>query len=235
MQDLDSLISPIPGFEGAIPISACDPGVESSEDPSTGSSASASRTRACKRKAPINPSPPPQKDKKAVGKPLGRIKISSPKQKAHASTPPSGFRKGSRSSDQKGILILNTFFSVCLLIYKLSRRVPQDIPLASPAKNLPPETESPKVDKPPSTSAGKTFLEMLNPLGPEGINVWTGAASNPTSPSAADSRRDATHQSPRPDPTECQEASPLSGKSFGLGAHGGPQPGEGSSVPRLDK
>jgi hypothetical protein len=113
--------------------------------------------------------------------------------------------------------------------------VPQDIPLASPAKNLPPESESPKVDKPPSPSAGKTFLEMLNPLGPEGINVRTGAASNPTSPSAADLRRDATHQSPRPDPIECQEASPLSGKSFGLGAHGGPQPGEGSSVPRLDK
>jgi hypothetical protein len=93
MQDLDSLISPIPGFEGAIPISARDPGAESSKDPSAGSSASASRTRACKRKAPINPSPR-KKDKKAVGKPLGGIKISNPKQKALASTPPSGILKG---------------------------------------------------------------------------------------------------------------------------------------------
>jgi hypothetical protein len=50
MQDIDNFISPVPGFEGdiptlAVPILACDPGVESSEDPSAGSSASVSRTQ----------------------------------------------------------------------------------------------------------------------------------------------------------------------------------------------
>jgi hypothetical protein len=59
MQDLDNFISPIPAFEGdiqisAVPILAHDPGVESSEDPSAGSSASALRTQACKQTAPIN-------------------------------------------------------------------------------------------------------------------------------------------------------------------------------------
>jgi hypothetical protein len=53
MQDLDSFISPTPRFESdilipAILISACDPGTESFKDPSTGSSARASRTRAYK-------------------------------------------------------------------------------------------------------------------------------------------------------------------------------------------
>jgi hypothetical protein len=53
MQDLDSFISPIHGFECDIPIpailiSAYDPGAESSEDPSIGSSVSALRIQACK-------------------------------------------------------------------------------------------------------------------------------------------------------------------------------------------
>jgi hypothetical protein len=91
------------------------------------------------------------------------------------------------------------------------------------------------VDKPPSPSARKTFLETPNPTGSEDINVRTGAVSNPTSPSTADLKHDAAHQSLRLDPTKRQEASPLSPKSFGLGSHGGPQPGEGSSVPRHEK
>jgi hypothetical protein len=98
MQDLDCFISPIPGFEGDIPIpailiSASDPGTESSKDPSTGSSASASRTRACKRKVPIYPNPS-KKAKKAAGKPLGEIKITAPKHKARTLTSPSGTQKG---------------------------------------------------------------------------------------------------------------------------------------------
>jgi hypothetical protein len=113
--------------------------------------------------------------------------------------------------------------------------VPQDIHSASHAKNLPPETESPKVDKPPSPSAGKTFPEMPNPLGPEYTNVLAGATSNPTSPFVTDLRRDTIYQSTRPDLTERQEASPLSPKSFGLGACGGPQPREGSSMQRPEK
>jgi hypothetical protein len=111
---------------------------------------------------------------------------------------------------------------ICLLICKLPCIVTQDIHSASHAKNLVPKSESPKVDKPPSPSTGKTFLEMSKPLGPEDTNASAGAASNLTSRSTADLGHDATHQSPRPDPTEHQEASPQSPKSFGLGAHGGP-------------
>jgi hypothetical protein len=101
MHDLDSFISPILGFEGdtpipTIPISTCDPGVESSQDPSTGSGAGTSRTQASKRKAPIDSS----YQKKAPRKPLGGIKISDPKPKAPTLTPPSG--------TQKGILILRS-------------------------------------------------------------------------------------------------------------------------------
>jgi hypothetical protein len=113
--------------------------------------------------------------------------------------------------------------------------VPQDIHSASHAKNLALESESPKVDKPSSPSAGKTFPEMSKPPGPEDTNASAGAASNLTSPSAADSGHDAADQSPRPDPTERQEASQQSPKSFGLMAHGGPQTGEGSYVPRPKK
>jgi hypothetical protein len=98
MHDLDSFILPIPGFEGdvlisAIPISACDPGTEPFEEPLAGSSASTPRTRACKRKAPIDPNSP-KKAKKIAEKPLGGIKITGPKSKAPVATPPSRTQKG---------------------------------------------------------------------------------------------------------------------------------------------
>jgi hypothetical protein len=62
MQGLDSFLSLIPGFEGdipipAIPISARPPGGESISDPSTGASASISKTWASKRKANANSTP----------------------------------------------------------------------------------------------------------------------------------------------------------------------------------
>jgi hypothetical protein len=145
------------------------------------------------------------------------------------------FKKGSRSYDQKGVLILSTLFYRFLLTRKLPCTVPQDIPSASPAKNISPDSESPQVDKPLSPSARKTLQGTLNHPGSEDINVPTGVVSILTSPSAADWRRDAAHQSPWPDPAMHQDASPVSPKSFGLEAHGGPQPGEGSSVPRLEK
>jgi hypothetical protein len=239
MQDLDNFILPILGFEGDIPIpviliSAHVPGAESSEDPTAIPSASASRTRACKRKAPIDSSPP--KRPRRLPEKL-RVRSRSPalNKKLLLQLLHREFRKGSQSSDQKGILILSTLFYCLLLSCKLPCRVPQDIPLASPTKNIPHKSRSPKVDKPPSPCVGKTLLEMLNPADSEDINVPTGATRNLTSPLATDSRRDTTHQSPRPDSTVHQEASPISPKSFGLGAHGGPQQGEGSPVPRPEK
>jgi hypothetical protein len=98
MQALDSFISPIPSFEGdipilAIPVSAQPPGGKADSDPSTGASVGVPRTRASKRKATANPTPQ-KKTKKYVGKPLGGIKINEPVQTTPASTPPSIPRKG---------------------------------------------------------------------------------------------------------------------------------------------
>jgi hypothetical protein len=81
MQTLDIFISPIPGFDGDIPIlaivvSAQPPSDESVSDPSTG--ASASKTRASKQKAcqPYSL----EKAKKTTGRSLSRIKINEPTQ-----------------------------------------------------------------------------------------------------------------------------------------------------------
>jgi hypothetical protein len=82
MQDLDSFISPILGFEGdililAIPILARPPGSEAIDDPSTGSSVSALKTQTNKQKATVNPTPQ-KKAKKHIGKSLSGIKINEP-------------------------------------------------------------------------------------------------------------------------------------------------------------
>jgi hypothetical protein len=62
MQALDNFISHVPGFDGDIPLLAIlilarPPGDEPKSDPSTGASASASKTRASNRKAIANPTP----------------------------------------------------------------------------------------------------------------------------------------------------------------------------------
>jgi hypothetical protein len=98
MQDLDSFISPIPGFKGdipipAIPVLARPPGGEDINDPSARATASASKTHASKRKATANPTPQ-KKAKKTTGKSSSGIKINEPVLKASASTPPLGLRKG---------------------------------------------------------------------------------------------------------------------------------------------
>jgi hypothetical protein len=143
--------------------------------------------------------------------------------------------KGSPSSDQKGIFIISSFFYHLLLIRTLPCRVPQDITSTPHARDIHPESESPKVNKPTSPSARKTLPKMPNPPGSEDTQVPIGSASNPTSPPNADLRCDAGYQSPGPDPTMHQDAFPISPKSFGLGAHGAPQLGEGSSMLRPRK
>jgi hypothetical protein len=83
------------------------------------------------------------------------------------------------------------------------------------------------VDEPLSPSARKS------PPGPDDTDDPAGAKGVLTSPSDASLGHDTAHQFPRPEPTEHPEVSPQSPKSFGLGAPGGRQPGEGSSVPRF--
>jgi hypothetical protein len=113
--------------------------------------------------------------------------------------------------------------------------VPQDIHSTSHAKETFVESESPKVDKPPSPSARKSTPDMSKALGPEDMEDPTSTKGIPTSPSDASLCRDAAHQSPRTEPTKHPEASSQSHKSFGLGAPGEHQPGEGSSMPRFGK
>jgi hypothetical protein len=83
------------------------------------------------------------------------------------------------------------------------------------------------VDEPLSPSARKS------PPSRDDTDDPAGAKGVLTSPSDASLGHDTAHQFPRPEPTEHPEVSPQSPKSFGLGAPGGRQPGEGSSVPRF--
>jgi hypothetical protein len=96
-------------------------------------------------------------------------------------------------------------------------KVPQDIDSASPAKNIPIGSKSPKVDNPSSPQTDKTMTESSKPLSPQSP---TGAKGAPTSPTHVASSCDAAGNSPRPEPTE---------------SSGRPQLGEGSSVPQAWK
>jgi hypothetical protein len=94
MQGLGSFISPVPGFDGdipipAIPVSARSPSDESTSDPSAGADASALKTRAGKRKATANLTLQ-KKVRKTTRKSAGEIKINEPTSKSSALTPTSG-------------------------------------------------------------------------------------------------------------------------------------------------
>jgi hypothetical protein len=87
-------ISPVPGFDDDILISAIlvlarPLGDESTSDPCTEAGASALKTQATKRKASANPTPQ-KKSRKTTGKSAGRIKINEPAPKTLVLTPPLG-------------------------------------------------------------------------------------------------------------------------------------------------
>jgi hypothetical protein len=98
MQALDSFISPIPGFEGDIPIptitvSARPPSSESASNPTTEANAGGSKTRVGKRKAPVILTPS-KKARKTTGKSNNGIKINEPTPKDSTPlTPPSSGQK----------------------------------------------------------------------------------------------------------------------------------------------
>jgi hypothetical protein len=154
MQALDSFISPIPSFEGdipipAIPVSAQPPGDEADSDPSTGASAGIPRTQARKRKATANPSPT-KKTKKAPGKPPGESRSMN----LYPQYPHRLFHwlpvKESRSFDRAGDTILSIFHCRTFSNREPLCRVPQDIDPVTSIKSVPDGGESPKVDKPSS-------------------------------------------------------------------------------------
>jgi hypothetical protein len=188
MQDLDSFIAPIPSFEDdilipAIPISARPPSGEAIDDPSTRSSAGASKTRANNWKATANLTPQ-QKAKKATGRSSSGIKINEPVPKTSALTRPSGLQKGI-PIDQS---IRYSYLEYTLFIadYMVNReplcRVPWDIDPAPSAKSVSVGSESPKVDEPPSPLTEKTILEPSKPPSLTGTQGPVGASGTLTSP-----------------------------------------------------
>jgi hypothetical protein len=105
----------------------------------------------------------------------------------------------------------------------------------SPAKSAPVSGESPKVDKPPSPRIEKFAPELPNPPSPKGAQSPSSAKGALTSPTCVALSRDVVSTYPRPEPSELPKASPLSPRSYGLGALSGPRPSEGSSVPKSRK
>jgi hypothetical protein len=96
MQALDRFISPIPIFNGDVPILIVpnltwSPGDESISEPSTDASASTSKTRAGMQKVTTNLTCQ-KKAKNVVGRFAGGVKINEPTSKAPASTSPPGPR-----------------------------------------------------------------------------------------------------------------------------------------------
>jgi hypothetical protein len=93
MQALDNFISPVPSFDGDIPIPAIlvlarPLGDESMSGPSIGASASTLKAQAGKQKVTTLPTPP-KKAMKTRGKSTSGIKINESTPNAPTSTPPS--------------------------------------------------------------------------------------------------------------------------------------------------
>jgi hypothetical protein len=186
MQALDSIISPIPDFDGdiptpAIPVSARPPGDESTSDPSNGANASALKTQAGKQKATANPTPP-KKARKTTGKSTCWIKINEPTPNVPASTPPLGPRwkipiqRSKRYAHHEYIPSLIIF-----LICEPLCRMPQDINLdlrltASPQRWTCPRVlklrelcqvpRSPQTQKECEAPLVLTMLQLLQPVPP---------------------------------------------------------------------
>jgi hypothetical protein len=91
------------------------------------------------------------------------------------------------------------------------------------------------VDKPPSPQAKKTTSEPSKPPSLTGARGPIGAGGTLTSPTHMALGLDAANNSPRPESFEQPEIPPLSPWCYELGAPGGSQNGEGSTMPRSRK
>jgi hypothetical protein len=91
------------------------------------------------------------------------------------------------------------------------------------------------VDKPLSPQAEKTTPEPLTHLSLTGAQSPISAVGTPTSPTHMASGWDAANNSPRPKSAKCPDMPPPSPWSYGLGALGGSQNGERSSMPQSRK
>jgi hypothetical protein len=120
MQALNSFISPIPGFDGdipipTIPILARPPGDEPTSDPVVGASANSLKTQVGKQKATTNPTHQ-NKARKTTGRSAARIKINESSPKTSASTSPLSHRwkisiqRSKRYAHHKYISSLTIFY-----------------------------------------------------------------------------------------------------------------------------
>jgi hypothetical protein len=113
--------------------------------------------------------------------------------------------------------------------------VPQDINPDSSTKSSPVGGKPPKATKPPTPNAKETTQESSKSMSPDGTQDSLGAGGALTSPTQAASSSNPAGVSSGPEPTESPRTSPMSPRSYGLGAIGGYHPGEGSSVPQPEK
>jgi hypothetical protein len=90
------------------------------------------------------------------------------------------------------------------------------------------------VDKPLSPQAERTTPEPMKPSSTKDARGSPSDGGAPTSPTCAASGQNSTGTSSGSEPAESPEASPPSSRSYGLGATGGYQHGERSSVPQSE-
>jgi hypothetical protein len=105
----------------------------------------------------------------------------------------------------------------------------------SSTKSAPVCGESPKAAKPPNPNVGETTQESSKPMSPDGAQNSLSAGGALTSPNRVTPSSNPVGTSSGPEPTESHRTSPTSPRSYGLGAAGGYNLGEGSSVPWLEK
>jgi hypothetical protein len=260
MQALDSFISPIPGFDRDVPILAIpvltqSPGNEITSDPSAGVGASASRTRAGKRKTTANLTPQ-KKPRSARGNPWVELKSTNLCAKHLLRLLHWVLGKGSRSINQKGISVSNIFHYHMFgkfIMHEPLRRMPQDINLNSSAKSVPAGSESPNVDKPQSPFGKKNAQgspKAVKPPSPQAERTALESPKFPCPESAENLPGDggasssSTHAAPNQNPmtspsnqetTESPKVTPPNPQSYGLGSIGGRQPGGDLSAPSSGK
>jgi hypothetical protein len=109
--------------------------------------------------------------------------------------------------------------------------VPEDINSDPSMKSAPDGSNPLKADKPPSPQTKRTVPDSLKPSSLKGVQGFPGAIGALTSPTHAAPGQDHAGASSVLEPTEPPRVSPPNPRSHGLGATGGSQHGEGSSMP----
>jgi hypothetical protein len=159
-----------------------------------------------------------------MGNSTSGIKINELTPNATTLTPPSGPRRKIPIQHSKTYTHQEYVSSLTIfLIREPLSRVPQDIKPDPSAKSAPADSESPKVDKPPSPQAKRTMLDSLKSSSSKSARGSPGAGGASTSPSCATLGQDPAGASSVSEPIEPPRGSPPSpghmdsGLAVGLG------------------